>query len=125
MPHDTADATTCSTEHSTGQKNNQTIPTLSDSSVNCSKFPINLSRILKLEQITENKWKKCEKVKTTKKYEKIAVDSNGKFKESEMVRRVLLVTGQENGRELHSRHSKISSVRCYSTFLLKMLISIL
>ena len=101
-------------------KNNQTIPTLSDISANCS----NLTKILKLEQIIESKWKQCEKVKTTKKCEKIAVDANDNFKGPEMVRRVLLDTEQEHGRELHSKQLKISLVRWYLNFLLKMLISI-
>ena len=99
MPHDTGDATTSATEHSPEKKVNQAIPTLSDSSANCSKFPTNLIKILKLEKITENKWKEWEKVKTEIKFEKISVDVNDNFNECEMARRVLL----ESGRELHSK----------------------
>ena len=122
MPHATGDDTTSSTEYSTEQKVNQT--TLSDISANCSKFPTNLLKILKLEQIAESKWKECEKMKTARKYDKIAVDVNDNFKESKMVRRVLLDMDQEHGRELHSKQIKTSSVRWSLKFMLKMFVSI-
>jgi hypothetical protein len=124
MPHATGDDTSSSTEHPTEQKVNQTIPTLRDSSANCSKFPTNLSKILKLEQIVESKWKECEKVKTTKKYDKIAVDVNDNFKGSDMVGRVLLDMEQEHGRELCSNQLKIISVRWNLYVMLKILIYI-
>ena len=122
MPHATGDDTTSSTEYSTEQKVNQT--TLSDISANCSKFPTNSLKILKLEQIAESKWKECEKMKTTRKYDKIAVDVNDDFKESKMVRRDLLDMDKEHCRELHSKQIKTSSVRWSLKFMLKMFVSI-
>jgi hypothetical protein len=120
MPHDTGDATTSATEHSPEQKVNQTIPTLSDSSANCSKFPTNLIKIQKLQKITENKWKEYEKVKTEIIFEKIAEDANDNFNECEMAQRVPL----ESGRELHSKQLKIRTVRWYLYFMINILIYI-
>ena len=81
MSHDRGDATNCSKEHFTDPIINQTIPASSTISTNCSKFQTNFRKILKLEQISENKWKECEKVKTGK----IAADVNENNSESGIV----------------------------------------